>query len=547
MSCATKARMNRDLLLELVTRFPDDILLKMSQVPYWREQIRELLETRTHDFWYRRTKHLVQMELDDIDADWKNIYYTVVARQAREQDPNREINPRLEFGLGSLETFRVLERIYGSPERVAYNSSLTWLYVTDLRLLDHLIQVGVLSVNDENVKQALGRMTRESVQEMIDPLLSLLSTPDMRQEAEVRAMMYAGSDDGDGTGIVEMLLPRVISPTDLGSILYTQARYGNAKTIRLLLDRVDRQALEDGIRSAAMGGNLDTFRVLAQRLNPDLRAMQRLFQVAYTAGSEDVMLYLYERNRAVTANVDPMLTINVLLPSTIRQGQGKLMSKLLEDASPGAVIAALKIAAAEGRTKMLALALSDPLLELTSRELVEVFRAVTEETAADVLIRDERFNIEELGSTDLWFALRSLRSHIAGRLEGFQKGREMAGSVRLTDGELEALLELKDVDDVYPDLLRYIILKRPSNVELIDWMIESGEDAFMYASRQVLNDKPDVSQFDLVPIWALLSIMLYPTLTLTRVLDRLREAGADQETITRTAQLIGAHIGASRL
>lgn len=162
------------------------------------------------------------------------------------------------------------------------------------------------------------------------------------------------------------------------------------------------------------------------------------------------------------------------------------------------------------------------------------------------------------------------------RVDGFWKAREIAGDAKPSESEatreLEQLMEIKDRDpevreegklvairpvrDPYAKLLRFIIHEQPSDLALLDWMIAEEDAMFTVTSGAVLADDLDIDDSDrarspddddITPIWCLLSILLYPELTLRALINRLRQAGVSESLITKSIGLVGAQLGAARI
>lgn len=162
------------------------------------------------------------------------------------------------------------------------------------------------------------------------------------------------------------------------------------------------------------------------------------------------------------------------------------------------------------------------------------------------------------------------------RVDGFWKAREIAGDEKPSESdaaqELEQLMEIKDRDgevreegklvairpirDPYAKLLRFIVHEQPSDTALLDWMIAQEDAMFTVTSGAVLANDLDIDDSkrarspdddDITPIWCLLSILLYPELTLRALIDRLRRAGVGESLIVKSIGLVGAQLGAIRL
>lgn len=581
----------QDVLSELLARVDDDTLLKMSQVPYWRQQIHDLLSNPRsgREFWHHRAETLTGVTLESSSSDcgtdcWKDIYYAVKSRKEKEDQAVEDgasilwirLLDRLPFsavravlGLGSVEMFEVMKKIYPLPDVPGDTvQRRVWNAIEDPAVLQSAIQAGLLRVKDVLVRGAIEAA----------PLLALLSTSDLRQQMAEEVISYArGEQAGE---IVRMVLPQVVSQSAIDKALFKQASLRSAETIDLLLDRVTNlDVIKSSMEQAARSNNGPGTRVFLDRIQPDLQTKQKLFEDAYYANAEESMLALLEKDSKSIGDIDPYS----LLLRSINNRHYKLIRFALQHTDPG-LPGSKALIEASTDPEAFALILSDPRVDpmpsvmdlirssrritfqdnamlediednpsllggepYTHQELMRGIKSTQVEKVADILIRDPRVDIESFQRGILRLVFWSLADTIADRIEGLQIGRQMAGSRRLSPQELRRTLELKN--DIYAKLLRYIILKRPSSVDLIDWMtaqIGADRETFAFAAGDVLDDviEPDL---DVTPIWSLLQVMLYPTLTLTRLIDRLRTSDVDRDLITRAAQLVGAHIGAEKL
>lgn len=596
-------RLDQDTLLELVIRLDDSALFKMYNSPLWQDQIRALLtnpHTR-HAYWYGRTQLLAGTPLDDGPGDWKDIYYALGFRNTWEDIAFKRGKPndwnlilkkmespqiRSVLGLESATEFRVLSKLYPVPKALDRDiKEKVWGTIDDPGALQAALDGRLLYASSELAEGAFTTAVARGRKTMIDPLLALIS-PERKAELEVFALSSAQGKQAPE--IVKMMLDRVTDENDIEQAFLEQARMGSSETVELFLDRItNRDMREQGAERAAKYGNGTGLRAFLSRVQFSLKYKQELFRSAYDNEAEGSMLVLIEDDPRNVAAVDPyLLSSHQFLLESIRNRYNRLIPLLLQNVDPTAHNnEALRAAATRATT--FAIVLADPRINpmpsvrgiITRSRHIDVedhalmksiednlplveIKAYTDyepimrvgqpahriaESVADILIRDPRVDIERLDRPTLHLVFWSLQTHIADRIEGLQKGREMVGSTRLDKEQLGELLELKD--DIYAKLLRFITLKRPSNEQLVDWMTaQTGVDreTFAFAAGDVLDDviEPDET---ITPIWALLRIALYPSLTPTRLVNRLRESGVEQELITRSAQLVGAHLGAERL
>lgn len=509
-----------------------------------------------------------------------------------------EAGIRTALGLDSIEAFRVIQQLY--PISVPFSgvdASMVLRLVDDPDVLQTLLQLGVIRMDDNVIEDTLPRVTRFGDKAMIDLLLSLLSSQSSRQARMEYVLGHAGG--AQQIDIVREMLAEITAQGEIDDALILQAAsVGNEETIRLLLTRVtDQSVIRDAADRAAEYDNPSALRVLLARQVRDASTnglwhllsarKQALFKRAYDSKSGKAMFVLIRDDPESVRGVDPdLLNSYAFLLRSIGNGHTDLVSLLLQTVDSSLWNERLLEEATVSR-EMFALVLSDPRIDPSAyiREIIEASRRVSPadrallesiasnpaltvaeaytdlepfleigtdhhmeaEAVADLLVRDSRVDIERLDESTLRLMFWSLQSHVADRVKGFQKARGMVGSDWMESLEFGDLLEMKD--DLYAKLSREIVLKRPSNEELIDWMIaQTGADreTFAFAAGGVLDDVLEPDE-DITPIWALLSVALYPSLTLEQLVNRLRESSVDQETITRSAQLIGAHLGAERL
>src|SRR6185436_15153568 len=83
-------------------------------------------------------------------------------------------------------------------------------------------------------------------------------------------------------------------------------------------------------------------------------------------------------------------------------------------------------------------------------------------------------------------------------------------------------------DTLYSIVLRFVILKRPTARELVDWMIELKDQRLAIAAHNIIGDKLTLDP-ELLPLEALLVAMLYPTLSLEDLIADLKEEGANDD------------------
>lgn len=532
---------NLDVTLELITRMDDSTLAKMVAAPALRDQITRILTDKRymHDFWYRRTKHLVKLDIDDANTDWRDVYYSVLARKQREEATalGQRINwlivpdPISELGLSDLVVYDILERMYGTPALTTREEQRLWTLFGDQKTLDNAIQLGVVQVTDANVDLTISTVLYrgQGALPLIERLLSLLSTPEIRRKKEEQILLTNTILEGQ-TELVKAMLERVTDQSVIDGALVNWSTYrGKPETIQLLLDRVsDPDVIKQAIVGALQRGNRATSRMLiAERgVQPD-----ELLQSVISYGPQSSLLALMDEYPDLPISQD-------VFDHAFAREWNQAIVRLLSDPhiDPMANLEDNMLGWVGGAQRWGQIGSSFKLTRLSAR--------IPGEEAIDALIRSPRVDIERLDTETLEMVLWSVQAYIADRIRGVQRAREIAGAAPALSVELEDLLKMKG--NIHSKLARYIILTRPRDVQLLDWMIAQNDREFILAANDVLNDVL-VPDYWITPIWALLSILLYPTLTLQRLVDRMRTSGVEQHTIVASAELIGAYLDPSRL
>ena len=107
--------------------------------------------------------------------------------------------------------------------------------------------------------------------------------------------------------------------------------------------------------------------------------------------------------------------------------------------------------------------------------------------------------------------------------------------------------------NIHSFVLRFILFRDPTSVQLADWMLAYSQRSAMIgrddpeleiAARSVVLDRPLARQNrDAIPLRALMLAMLYPTLTMSRLIKRLESEGASDAQLAVSAGLVGAYLG----
>lgn len=147
---------------------------------------------------------------------------------------------------------------------------------------------------------------------------------------------------------------------------------------------------------------------------------------------------------------------------------------------------------------MLELIVSDSRVDIQYK-LLDLIKIVVDlapishrDTCFKILLSDERVDVEKLSSSQFQSILDVLETPI----------------------ETRAVLEEEGAEAL---LLRYIVIKRPTSVQLLDWMIDSKCVEFTQAADLVLKSQT-TSNKTVEPVRALLDSLLYPSMLTVEIL-----------------------------
>lgn len=153
------------------------------------------------------------------------------------------------------------------------------------------------------------------------------------------------------------------------------------------------------------------------------------------------------------------------------------------------------------------------------------------EARTDALVRDPRVRIERLTVEVRRILFWALEAHLTPTIDAM---------LALTGQARDELGRDLDQQGLHSLVLSFILLKRPSAEELLDWMIDLDNSELSECARSVVSGA-DVQE-SLVPISTLLSHTLYPAQDTRELLSQVRASGVSATTVIHTAQLLGAFI-----
>ena len=160
------------------------------------------------------------------------------------------------------------------------------------------------------------------------------------------------------------------------------------------------------------------------------------------------------------------------------------------------------------------------------------------EDVARLVLSDPRVLTEKMSEHSVQLALDMLEGPLDGRISGARDAVSL-GTGRVDVDPTEEALK----GDIYSLVLRFILLKDPSTVELADWMISMDNEQLQEAARSVVAGEPIRREL----AWArvLLLAMLYPTMTLDKLFQDKSLDRHSNAILTKTGVILGTYLGSS--
>lgn len=443
------------------------------------------------------------------DIEWPRVYRTLEATLSSED--------KIWCHLDSLYSVSVLESMFGHPDWNAEQQELVWYEIEHPAVLDRVLQ-RYLEPSMDSFLLALKNAAIRGLVVMIEPLLSLISS-EMDE-----------NDDFERFDVNEAIFEYALD----------SAEHGHLSVLRLLLSHLSRESFEREDEA------------------------ELLVTAALTSERDDMLEFALEKARRISTTVVHKLAIDQDSTALLeREWAGSHLTKrqtrsLFDHAVEMGAVQCMQLLAAREptldlgislvidmqmlgtatRQGMLPVLLSESRLDVMSL-VVTILKAYPE--AAAVLVAHPRVKAEELSDDAFRLVVDGLLACISTREVAMDKIRG------LTLGEARSVHAWQvDVGSgLTRAVFRHIMVKMPSSMELMDWLVSLDDVNLEKASASVLRGEIDTTCD--IPIQALLLCMLYPNLKLSDLLVSLGEAGVDYELCVLTGQLVGAHLGEMEL
>lgn len=487
----------RDVFAQIAVRLTNSDLEKLLCPELW-PAIRELLsESR---FWYERCVWIYGNLPVKTDISWPRVYRTLEATLTSESKSWRHLD--------CLYSVSLLESIFCPTHLDPDDDQDLWNEIEHPTVLEYMLY-RYLEPSMDGFLLCLKSMSQRGVIVMIEPLLSHISDE------------FDENEDIERHDVMEAVFGYVLE----------SAEHGHLPIVQLLLAYLEEESFEHEdekvsvLAAAISSGDEDMLQFaldLAKGMSP--------ITVHEIAIDQDSTVLL-ERERSLSASQTRKLFKHAMKVEAVQ-----CMQLLLErDSQLGMGVQALITAAKQGALPVL---LDDPRTDVMSH-ITAILEAYPR--AGPVLAAHPRVKVEKLTDRAFELLMESLLSHIWTK----EALRDKVRGFALGGARPMHAWEVAHVAGLSRTLLRLILAKMPSSVELMDWLIATGDERARKASVSVLRGEID-AEGD-VPVQALLLCMLYPDLKLSELLAILERAGVDYETCILSGQLVGAHLGETEL
>lgn len=499
---------NQDVLTEICLKLDDDSLFRFARTTQlWAEATRMLSSDL---FWKRRVERAVGQPLTSSKCGiWMRAYYAILAMHAETEESSTGIIGYVyRAGLGDLDIFLILLQI-----RPTSSAEMEELLRIDGSEVSRSVFVWLM-------EQKL--VTYDSDQQMVDQIDHLVYV-DVVAEPEAAAVL------------VELMSADYMHQhwdechaltVDLASVGYTNAlivlldkyEYTNDDLVSLSIDAMNNDRNE-------------TAMMLLARAKLDEKQVDDLFDMVLERRP-------CPRLARLLIKLDPRKKDDIkasVLSDAIRVGDEDTVEFFLDyHSAKGAVRQAL-IAACRTGSSMLSIILSHPNVDP-----MQHITAVLEELSGDVTTarRVQRTSwVHPPPSVGSWTldAIDALLLNPRVKVELFDWStmRLLLWMLR-TSPQVEVVAHLIEGESLYSLILRYVVLKRPSNDQLRAWMDSLNRDDVREATMATRRREWTAQH---VSIQALLFRLLHPTMTEQDVLQSMRLSGVGEEAIALGLQL----------
>lgn len=563
---------NQDVLRKLCILLDYTTLLKFGKNSMWTVSVLKLVKDPI--FWKEKTEHLLGQELSPRPGrDWETwitVYLTMVrwkngdyeyddVGHKDDEDEDKGIFSHIYFlGMDNLDAMQTIVDIV-PPRRLTLEDKALYResMIRTAEVLDWLLENKYIEYDRPQFMIQLGDSSASNRLGIVRYIFDRLGNI---HYDDVRQIIYSSAGIGARDTTLFLLKKYILSHYDTRVVLNGAIRGNNTPVVAYLLNTYgcERGYLIQRAESSILlqDFSLEIFTEILKHLNIDGSESQaesdRLFDLSIK----------YRQGQALQAMIDadPRLEKRVtfsLLYNEIMMNSLRIVPVLLKYVNPMEEGDRAIITSSNSSPAMFELLISDPRVPimliidaLVPKILYDaqsgVHTSLTHsrknpervEVMIQTLAENKRVDVAALKLSTLRSLLWGLGSLIEDKIEGYIAASALVGR-RITRREMGESIERNTTRSI---LLRYILLKQPTNAELVQRMIEQKNRELIRAAANVVSDEIG-RDMSIVALEALMLSMLYPTLNLRDLISDLRAEGVKREELASSASLVGAHMG----
>ena len=521
---------------------PDDIIsnivphltnsdLKKVLLTSWGPTLLRLLAQP--DFWYRRTEVSEGVRLQPRAADWKLVYYDLLGVETREDCASFD-------SLLSLEVYFEVHTDYS-----ALDTHTAWKAFREPEVMDALLaREMVAAPTSETLKRCLLAAAKQNKTKMVSPLLSLIRDDIKKSDIPPTLLSHACdlAAHNDSLLVLKILVELCsIHPNCLGTCIHTAVESNRPAIVEYLLSpelSVPSEYISIGRSCAIQHDNVSCYDLLSARAG---HAVEEVLQHCATSIARELI-------RSGVMKTEELDWKSLLLDAVGREQSGFAQLCLEYTEVTSEVLLASMTLSTTKVLKLLLLACkqSKTVLDLVCSIDLSAYKhreRVAAEQSLCVLVKDPRVRPEVLTAELTRMFLSSM--NVVRHVRGFMLAEAASGILSRENAPRAA-----EKADVCSLVLRYILMKSPTVLQLAAWLLEMcrREQAIALAAREIIRElegdkSGHTSAGDVSVLRGLLLGLMYENRDVLVLIKQFRDEGMSKSDVTRSARLIGAFRG----
>ncbi|CAH6421550.1 Hypothetical protein POVR2_LOCUS388 [uncultured virus] len=473
---------NRDILSVMAPKLDEGSLLTLYQDRELRASLKVILSS--NHYWHARAEYLAGKQLVyRALANWKQVYYSTKSFQEEEWQDVSDI--------AGLEELLGLQEATGGFEK---DEDLLHDLLSLTSSLD-IFEYALARTTDVDLFSVLRRQLGNS-REITDRVLSLMPA-DIGSEDDLAALLSAAIR-AERRDVFDRFEKFVDEDTDMNSVFDDVMYADNVEMYDHLLTVHELEIEERMYKIAIEHDAVEILKFIIEEEGYTEDDMEYFSTIAMDEGSLLVLDYLetlieidwtYALEQYARLSRETYRQVEVLRHALTRIKNNDLSSFLV-----GLV----------GNVEVFTVLFEDPRSHPESI-LSSLVQAAEQARHSSKLIRlvvlDPRIRVEEIDDQSALIILKHLPTKDNAMID-------------------QAKPVILDKKSTISRILRQIVFKRPTAIELLDWMIAQHDPDIATAAASVLDSKLVYSR-TVAPIRALLLSLLYPTLSLEQAIASL--------------------------